>query len=424
MATQTSAEAFEGMLEARGVTRRTFLGFCGVIAASIGLSEAAAPDVAQAIESSATSGSMLPVIWLEQGSCTGCTESFAQSDTPDVGTIVLDLLSVNYSETLSAGAGWSLEAAKEATIEKGGYILVVEGAIMTAWDGNALLIGQEETFDEYQSKKTVTRRKGTDIVADAAKNAAAVLSVGSCAVDGGWQAADPNPGGAIGVQQLLTERGISTPVVNLPTCPVNPEWIVSVVIDYVMLGKLPECDKKGFPKLIFGETVHDNCQRRGHFENGEFVYKFGSKEETLEYCLYPLGCKGPQTYTNCPVTRWNAGVSWCVASGAPCAGCGQANPFRANENWVTMNTPFLKRHRVIGAGIQPTTIGCWVGGLLAVALTIHGFGMKMAGRVPKGANVEPARRWDVKHPDKALFPETLKNIDASKEEAGKKGGDK
>ena len=410
----TSASTFDGMLEARGVTRRTFLKFCGAIAGTIGLSEALAPDVAQAVETAAT-GKLAPVVWLEQGSCTGCTESFAQSDTPDVGTIVLDLLSVNYSETLSAGAGWSLEEAKEDTIKAGGYILVVEGAIMEGWDGNALLIGEDSDGK---------RRKGTDIVAEAAANASAVLAIGSCAVDGGWTAAYPNPGGATGVQKLLTDRGISTPVINMPTCPVNPEWVVSVVVDDLLLGKLPECDAKGMPKLIFGESVHDNCNRRGHFENGEFVYKFGSEEEAKGYCLYPLGCKGPTTYVNCPIVRWNAGVSWCVEAGAPCAGCGCADPFKPNRNWVQLNTPFQKRHRVLRIGkrgIQPTTLAATIGGVIAVLLVAHGFGMKAVGRVPHGADFEKARAWDIKHPDKALYPETLKNLDTDdKKETGKK----
>ena len=46
---------------------------------------------------------------------------------------------------------------------------------------------------------------------------------------------------------------------------------------------------------MFNQTIHDNCERRGHFENGEFVYAFGTKEEALNYCLYPMGCRGPQT---------------------------------------------------------------------------------------------------------------------------------
>ena len=407
---EASATRFNEMLEARGVSRRTFLKFCGVIAASIGLSEAAAPRVAQALEDNA-GGALLPVVWLEQGSCTGCTESLAQVTTPDVATIVLELISLNYSETLSAGAGWSLEEAKEETIAAGGYLLVVEGAIMEGWDGQALRIAGE---------------KGTDIVANAAENALAVLAVGSCAVDGGWTAAKPNPAGATGVTKLLKDRGIATPVINLPTCPVNPEWIVSVLVDYLMLGQLPECDKRGMPKLIFGESVHDNCRRRGHFENGEFVYKFGSKEEALEYCLYPVGCKGPQTYTNCPVTRWNNGVSWCVEAGAPCAGCGCANPNKANDNWVTQNAPFLKRHRVMRLGnlvIRPSALAGGITGLVALALVVHGFGMKATGRTSGGAEFENARAWDKKHPDEALYPETLKSAEERFNEMMEKGGD-
>ncbi len=401
---EASASTFEGMLEARGVTRRSFLKFCGVIAASLGLSEAMIPDIAQALEIGATSGKLAPAIWLEQGSCTGCTESLAQVETPDVATIVLELLSLNYSETLSAGAGWSLEAAKEETIEDcaGQYILLVEGAIMEGWDGNALRIAGE---------------KGTDIVAHAAKNAAAVIAVGSCAVDGGWTAGSPNPAKATGVQKLLTDRGIKTPVINLPTCPVNPEWIVAVVVDYLLLGRLPKLDSKGYPTLIFGQSVHDNCPRRGHFENGEFVYKFGSVEEQKGYCLYAVGCKGPSTYTNCPVVKWNAGTSWCVEAGAPCAGCGCADPLHAGRNWVNVNTPFLKRHRVIRIGdaaIQPPALAAGITGILAVCLIAHGFGMKAAGRAPHGADFEQARAWDVAHPDEALFPETLEDVKEEK----------
>ena len=162
---------FYDLLAARGVSRRTFMKFCGGVAAAIGLTGAMAPRVAKAIEAAALDKALLPVIWLEAGSCTGCTESFAQSANPDVGTIVLDLVSLNYSETLSAGAGWSLEEAKAETIAAGGYILVYEGAVMTGWDGNALVIAQE---------------KGTDILLNAASNAVAVIACGSCAVDGGW----------------------------------------------------------------------------------------------------------------------------------------------------------------------------------------------------------------------------------------------
>ncbi|MCL2757292.1 MAG: hydrogenase small subunit [Coriobacteriia bacterium] len=405
---ETRAISFDSLLEQRGVTRRDFMVLCGGVAVALGLSQAMVPTIAHAIEENVigkATGKLMPALWLELASCTGCTESFAQVDTPDVATVVLELLSLNYAETLSAGAGHSLEAAKDQTIEAGGYALLIEGAIMEGWDGNALRIGwdgKKETFEDA---------KGTNIVLRAAKNAAAIIATGSCAVDGGWQAAYPNPGGAIGVQLFLEkakkEGKIDTipPIINLPLCPANPEHVVAVVVDVLLLKALPDLNKHNKPKLMFDQTIHDNCPRRGHFENGEFVYHFGSKEEALGYCLYPLGCKGPQTKSNCPVVRWNRRASWCVESGAPCAGCAVADPTRQGLNWVNVNSPFLKRFRTLnlsGLRINPTTVAFGLGGLVVVALVAHGFGMKVTGRTKGGAPFELERKWDKNNPKEAL----------------------
>ena len=78
---QSTASEFQGMLEARGVSRRSFMKLCGTLAVMAGLGEAAAPRVAQALEESvigASQGDLYPVIWIEGASCTGCTEAFAQ----------------------------------------------------------------------------------------------------------------------------------------------------------------------------------------------------------------------------------------------------------------------------------------------------------------------------------------------------------
>ena len=367
-------------LIARGITRRDFTAYCASVAVMIGLTEAGAPQVAAAITKAASS-KLKPVVWLEAGSCSGCTESTAQADTPDIATIVLDIISLNYTETIMAAAGYAAESAKQQTIDAGGYILIYEGSVMTGWDGDALIIAG---------------KKGVDELKEAASKADAVIAVGSCAVDGGWVAAAPNPAGATGVKPYLTSQGISTPVINLPTCPVNPEWLVAIVVDVLILGKLPELDSVGRPKLIFGKTIHDNCPRRGHFENGEFVRRFGSAEEAKGYCLYAMGCKGPQTLTNCPIVRWNHRVSWCVESGAPCIGCG-------NLSWVDVGAPFLKRMREIpiGGGVQPTTIALGVAGVAAAGLVAHGLGMKAAGRTgAAGVPTEDVKEYDKKHASK------------------------
>ena len=201
------------------------------------------------------------------------------------------------------------------------------------------------------------------------------------------------------------QNGIEVPVINVPGCPANPEWLVAVLVDVVMMNKLPELDSMNRPTVIFGQTIHDNCERRGHFENGEFVYEIGSKEEELGYCLYPLGCRGPQTYADCSVTLWNHGRSWCVKSGAPCIGCCEANPANPGQNWVEVNTPFRNRHRDLRVGplvFQPGTVALGITALLGAALVVHSFGMKKTGRTDGGAPFEKIRRWDEKNPDKAI----------------------
>lgn len=408
---------FAEQLEERGVSRRTFLKFCGAIAVMVGLSETQAPKVAQALEEGTASGKLQPVVWLELASCSGCTESLAQAQTPDVATIVLELISLNYSETLSAAAGWSLERARKDTIAQGNYLCVIEGAVTRGWDGNGLRIAGE---------------KGTDIVSETCRDAVAVIAAGSCAVDGGWVAAYPNPSNACGVKEYLTSQGITTPVINLPACPCNPEWIVAVLVDYLLMDRLPELDSKGMPTLIYGESIHDNCQRRGHFENGEFVYQFGSVEEQKGYCLYAMGCKGPQTYSHCPVTRWNDKTSWCVEAGAPCIGCASADPGRTEHNWVDLMTPFLKRHRDMRIGdkhFQALPIAAGVAGVIAVAVGIHAIGMKANGRFA-GPPIERIKEYDAKKAKAAgqevdetpiTKPEALEM--EKQREAGEKGGD-
>ena len=395
--------AFYDVLGDRGVTRRDFLKFCGSIAAMLGLSETMVPTIAAAVEGAAGS-KLYPAIWMNGGACTGCTESVAQGTNPDVATIVLDILSMNHMETVMMATGHDAEKAMYETAEQyaGKFILIYEGSVMTGLEGNTLRIANEPSLKMLE---------------EIGSKAAAVLAVGSCAVDGGWVRSVPSvkaknyptapDAWATGVSQYFAAKGIATPVVNLPTCPVNPEWVVAMVIDTVLLGGIDEngkvtqglvdkLDKFGRPKLIFGQTVHDNCPRRGHFENGEFVYQFGSAEEAKGYCLYPVGCKGPQTYTNCPIVRWNNQSSWCVESGAPCIGCG-------DWNWVDQNAPFLGRNRRIGLGTvnwDPAVVGAAAGAVVVGALAVHGVGMKAAGRIGDGPATEDMKDYDRKRAGK------------------------
>ena len=347
----------DARLSLEGVTRRDFLAFCGYVGLALGRGEAGAPAIAAALGRDAHPAS---AVWLNLGSCTGCTESLAQSGVPDIASIVLDMLSLDYMETLAAAAGTQAETALDDTLRRGGHIAIIEGAVMTGADGNTLRIAGTT---------------GEALLERVCRGAALVVAVGSCAVDGGWVGAHPNPAGATGVVQHLP--AVAPRLVNLPTCPVNPEWVVSLLAGHLLGLPLPALDSVRRPLSIFGQTIHDNCPRRGHFAAGEFVERFGSEEEGLGWCLYDLGCKGPVTRADCPRVRWNRGVSWCVEAGSPCIGC-------ASLDWVDAGTPFLARTKAVHpgiAGLRPEVIGEVVAAGAAGAFAAWGVAETARGRL-------------------------------------------
>jgi [NiFe] hydrogenase small subunit len=293
---------FYERLEAKGVSRRDFMKYCTFLTATMGLSSSFVPKVAEVF---AAPAQRPPVIWLNFGECTGCSEGLLRSIYPYVDELVLEILSVDYHETIMAAAGHQAEEQLKATMKKydGKFICVAEGAVATKYDGGYGKIGGR-TFME--------------IAKEVCPKAAAVICIGTCASFGGIQAAAPNPGGYKGVGEAI---GMKT--LNIPGCPPNPVNLVGTIVNYLLLGKLPALDEKGRPLFAYGQTIHDQCPRRAHFENDEFVEAFGSEEAAMGYCLYKMGCRGPETYNNCPIAKFNDGTSWPVQAGHPCIGCSQ-----------------------------------------------------------------------------------------------------
>jgi hydrogenase small subunit len=127
----------------------------------------------------------------------------------------------------------------------------------------------------------------------------------------------------MGVAELMrTGRVPRRPLVNLPGCPPIPEVISAVLAYRVAFGRFPELDAEGRPVSFYGETVHDRCSRRGHYEAGRFAKTFDDAGARAGWCLLNLGCKGPVTRNACSTVRWN-GVSNPMESGHPCLGCSE-----------------------------------------------------------------------------------------------------
>ena len=338
-------------LETKGVSRRDFIKVCTMAAGAVGLPAWAGEKMAENV----AKGRKPSVIWLHFQECTGCTESLLRTSHPDLGSLILDLISVDYHETLAAAAGYQVEAALEAAAHenKGKYVLVVEGAIPEKDAGIYCRVGGKtaiETVKKY------------------AADAAAVIAIGSCASWGGVPSASPNPTGAVGVGKILGKT-----VLTLPGCPANPYNLLGTVLQFATFGTLPKLDEKGRPEFAYKRVIHDDCPRRAHFDNGRFAKAFGDEGHRQGWCLYQLGCKGPQTHANCSLLDFcEVPGAWPIGIGHPCIGC--------TEEGIVFNVPIYKNMEIA----KPTApmaypgVGPSQGGIGAVAAGVAGLAVGAA----------------------------------------------
>jgi len=291
-------------VERKGYSRRDFVKFASLMTAFIGLEQSAMGQVVKALETKPR----LPVIWLHFQECTCCSESFIRSSHPIVADILLDKISLDYSETLMAASGTQAEAALKNTMTKykGQYILCVEGSVPLGADGVYCMIGGKTSLQ---------------ILHEVSEGAAAIIAWGSCASNGCVQSAKPNPTRATPIHKIITNK----PIIKVPGCPPIGEVMAGVIVHYLTFGVIPELDRLGRPKAFYNKRVHDTCYRRPFYDAGLFVESFDDENAKKGYCLYKMGCKGPTTYNACAVTKWNGGTSFPIQAGHPCIGCSEEN---------------------------------------------------------------------------------------------------
>jgi hydrogenase small subunit len=349
-------ETFLGALQKKGVSRRRFLKFCTAMTATLALPPRYVAQVASALEKTRK-----PVlVWLEFQDCAGNSEAMLRSSHPSVLQVVLDLLSWEYHEIIMAGAGHQAEAAlhRVLTEEKGKYLAVVEGSIPLADEGVYC---------------TVAGKTALSIAREVCTNAAATIAAGACAWFGGLVAASPNPTGAVGISQAVPQAK----VINLGGCPQNPVNTAAVLVHYLTFGELPAVDQYNRPLFAYGRIIHDQCERRAHFDAGRYVQEWGDEGHRRGWCLYKMGCKGPEATFNCPSVRFNEGTSWPVKAGHGCVGCGGYN------FWDT-KSPFYERlPNVPGFGVDVSAgkIGVGVTAAVAGATVVHGIASAIRDRM-------------------------------------------
>ncbi len=338
-------ETFYEVLRRQGVSRRSFMKFCSLTAASLGLAPAMAPKIAHAMETK----ERIPVLWLHGLECTCCSESFIRSAHPLVKDVVLSMISLDYDDTIMAAAGDQAEQCLQDIKRdyKGKYLLCVEGNPPLADDGVYCITGGRPFVEQLK---------------EMAEDAMAVVSWGSCASWGCVQAAKPNPTRATPVHEVVRNK----PVIKVPGCPPIAEVMTGVVSYILTFGQLPELDRQGRPKMFYSQRIHDKCYRRPHFDAGQFVEAWDDEGAKQGWCLYKMGCRGPTTYNACSTVRWNDGVSFPIQSGHGCIGCSE------KDFWD--NGPFYERLtniKVFGAEANADKWAARVGTGVGVAVAAH-----------------------------------------------------
>ena len=345
---QKAQDWFLDELTRKGVSRRDFMGFCGAMASVLALPRSAGARIAEAIEQNEKP----TLVWLEFQDCAGNTESFLRAARPSVADIVLDTLSVDYHETIMAAAGHQAEAALSKTVseKQGAYIAVIEGSIPTGANGAYCTVGG---------------RSAMDIANEVCGGAAATIAIGTCAAFGGLPAAAPNPTGALSVADAVP--GVKN-LINLPACPANAANLTGVIVYYLTFNRFPPTDGYRRPLFAYGKSIHDNCERRAHYDGGQYVENWGDEAHRQGHCLYKMGCKGPVAFQNCPSVGWNEGTNWPIGCGHPCIGCAEA------DFWDKM-TPFythLAGFPGFGVHSKIDKVGAWATAGVAAAFAAHG----------------------------------------------------
>ncbi|UCE90082.1 MAG: hydrogenase small subunit, partial [Pseudomonadota bacterium] len=172
---------------------------------------------------------------------------------------------------------------------------------------------------------------------------------------------------------------------------------LATVLYFLTLNKLPEVDEQKRPKFAYGRLIHENCERRAHFDAGRFAIDFGDDGHRKGWCLYKLGCKGPETYANCPAVLFGdvGPGAWPVGTGAPCFGCTEKGigftkgiHQLAELKTVTPPVTFPKIVEEKGTGMTVAAAAV-AAGVLGAALGAGAVAMRSMGAESEGESEAP-----------------------------------
>lgn len=268
-----------------------------------------------------------PLVWIQGQCCTGCSISLLNSAHFRPRDLGYEKISLRYQPDLMAGEGALAIGVldEEAEEEKGKYLLVIEGSIPTAEDGEYCNFGLGRDTMDLMGHEVRNDRTMLDWMNELVPSAEAVIAIGNCAAHGGIPSMNAEVTGATSAVEVVSGIDPEVPIISVTGCPPHPDWMMGTIIEVLlwMSGdkEEPELDDERRLKKFYGMKIHDNCERRAAFAEKRFLTDWNESETDEGRCLLKMGCRGPATHADCPVRLWNMSTSWCVAVNAPCHGC-------------------------------------------------------------------------------------------------------
>ena len=269
---------------------------------------------------------VIDVLWITAGlGCDGDTIAITAATQPSLEDLLLgacpgipEVRLHNPVLSYENGADFLKRFHQAADGKLDPFILVVEGSIPD----------ETNKTDGYWAALGVDEATGQPIptcqwIDQLAPHAWAVAAAGTCAAYGGIHAMQGNPTGCMGLPDYLgtgwkSKAGI--PIVCVPGCPVQPdnfmETLLYLLYQWAGLAPMIPLDEQLRPTWLFGQTVHEGCDRAGYYEQADFAHEYGSPK-----CIVKLGCWGPVVQCNVGKRGWMGGVGGCPNIGGICIGC-------------------------------------------------------------------------------------------------------
>ena len=266
------------------------------------------------------------VLWLSAGlGCDGDTIAITAATQPSIEDIVMGVIpgipEVHFhNQVLAYQNGDEFLQLFYDAVEGnlGHFVLIVEGSIPNENNKDAgfwAAMGTDK--DTGQPIPTCTW------IDRLAPQAWAVVGAGTCAAYGGIHAMEGNPTGCMGLPDYLGwdwKSSAGIPIVCVPGCPVHPDSFMETLLHLLRqaAGTAPmiPLDEQLRPTWLYEHTLHEGCDRAGHYEQADFAREYGEPE-----CIVKLGCWGPVVQCNVGKRGWINGVGGCANVGGICIGC-------------------------------------------------------------------------------------------------------